>query len=152
MLKIRFGTTEDTIRKVSKFFDVELENHWLEDQMVRDMIKDVDKSEVIEGRNIESSVLGAITPKELSGGVKALILMLFQPEYEYYGTACGDNCSKWILEIAEKHDLTLSFTHIMKFPEPFEIFVVNSGKTIRTMLELVCEKDDYDIANREEYA
>ncbi len=39
------------------------------------MIKDVDKSTVIAPRIIESPVLGAITPRELSGGVKTLILI-----------------------------------------------------------------------------
>ena len=108
MLNLRFGATDDTIEDVSDLFDVELENQWLDDPMVREMIKDVDKSDVIVGRAVESPVLGMISPKELSGGVKALILMLFQPEYEYYGTACGDRynvrikCSTLVLAREEE--------------------------------------------------
>ena len=39
------------------------------------MIRDIDKSTVISAHVIESPVLGGITPKDLSGGVKTLILI-----------------------------------------------------------------------------
>ena len=41
------------------------------------MIKDVDKSNVIGPRVIDSPVLGGISPRELSGGVKTLLQMPF---------------------------------------------------------------------------
>lgn len=40
-------------------------------------IKDDHKSDVVGPHLIESPVLGPISPKELSGGVKTLILMAF---------------------------------------------------------------------------
>ena len=43
---------------------------------VKDMIQDVDHCTVISSHVIDSPILGAIMPRELSGGVKVLILML----------------------------------------------------------------------------
>ncbi len=42
---------------------------------VKEMIRAVDKSEVLSSHAIESPVLGIIPTSKLSGGVKALILV-----------------------------------------------------------------------------
>jgi hypothetical protein len=69
------------------------------------MIKDVDKSEVVGPHLIQSPVLGPISPRELSGGVKTLLLLAFDNSGKIFNaTACGDNCAKWILEIAQNKD------------------------------------------------
>ena len=143
MLNLKFGSNENTIRKIGRRFENQLENEWLDDPLVIKMIKDVDKIIEVKGRAIYSPVLGVISPLELSGGVQALILMKFEPEYEYYGTQCGDNCAKWILEIAERQDITLAFEHLMNFPEPFEIKIMNNGKLVKNMAELVDEAIEF---------
>lgn len=94
MLYITFGDTEDMIRDCKLYFDYNYEPEWLDDPLVREMIKDVDKSEVISRNIINSPVLDEITPKELSGGVKTLILMLKEPDTVFYASNCGDNCAK----------------------------------------------------------
>ena len=43
------------------------------------MIRDVDQSEVVGEQLIQSPVLGAIPPAQLSGGVKTLILIYKDP-------------------------------------------------------------------------
>lgn len=48
---------------------------WITDPLSKDMIRAVDRSEVIGPRVIDSPVLGGISPRELSGGVKTLIAM-----------------------------------------------------------------------------
>lgn len=50
----------------------------------------------------------------MPGGVKALILMLKTDE-EIWATACGDNCAKWIIKIAEMKELTICLEHFMSF-------------------------------------
>lgn len=47
------------------------------------MIRDIDKSDVIGVHLIESPVLGPISPKDLSGGVKTLMLMAFADQEKY---------------------------------------------------------------------
>ena len=49
---------------------------------------DVDSSTVINAHIIESPVFDAITPKELSGGVKVLILMLKDDSFVYNMSNC----------------------------------------------------------------
>ena len=46
-------------------------------------IQDVDHCTVISSHIIDSPILGAITPRELSGGVKVLILMLKDDSFIY---------------------------------------------------------------------
>ena len=127
MLKIIYGKTDAIIRCPSVYFNNTYEPEWLNDEFVKEMIRDVDKSEVIGPRLINSPFLGPISPKELSGGVKTLILMLKDDKKVFYASACGDNCSKWILEIAKQKDLVINLRHIMDFGEgPFDIYFENS--------------------------
>lgn len=114
MLNIRFGAVDDTITYVDGFFDSDYEDEWLEDPLVQEMILDIDKSKVISPDCITSPVFGQIPPTRLSGGVKALILMLKTDE-EIWATACGDNCAKWITRIAQLKDLTICLEHFMDF-------------------------------------
>lgn len=73
------------------------------------MIRDVDRSEVIGPRVIDSPVLDGISPRELSGGVKTLIAICKKPDVVFNASACGDNCAKWLLVSA--HWLQGSLRH-----------------------------------------
>ena len=88
---------------------------------------------------IESPVLGPISPKELSGGVKTVLLMLFDETGKIFNaSACGDNCAKGILKIAESKDLTINLRHIMEFgDDEFEMKILNTGEVVHNMLEFV---------------
>ena len=130
MLNIRFNRTDKTVIDVDTYFNWNYEEIWLDDPMVRKMIEDVDKSIVISSKCIESDALGQITPLLLSGGVKALILLLKEPKLEIWATACGDNCAKWILKIAEMQDIRIVLEHVMHFESDFEAICVNDGKKI----------------------
>ena len=103
------------------------------------MIRDVDRSEVIGAHLIESPVLGPISPKELSGGVKTLILMaLDDKEQIFNASACGDNCAKWILKISRMKNLTINLRHIMDFgEEPMKAKILNTGDMVHNMQEFI---------------
>ena len=101
------------------------------------MIQDVDHCTVISSHVIDSPILGAITPRELSGGVKVLILMVKDDSFIYNMSNCGDNCAKWILKIAEKKDLTVYLQHIMRFEGEFKIQIMNTGKIVCNPAEYV---------------
>ena len=73
MLNIYFGDMEEAIYNPAVYFKNTYQDSWITNERSKAMIKDVDKSTVIAPRIIESPVLGAITPRELSGGVKTLI-------------------------------------------------------------------------------
>lgn len=119
------------------YFDNVYEDEWMEDAFVKEMIQDVDHSTVISPHIIESPIFGAITPKDLSGGVKVLILMLKDDSFIYNLSNCGDNCAKWVLKIAEKKDLTVYLQHIISFEGTFEIKIMNTGRIVHNPHEYV---------------
>ena len=87
---------------------------------------------------IDSPVLGKIPPTMLSGGTKTLLLMLNEPEKVFNASTCGDNCAKWILEIAKRQDLTINLGHLMDFGSGyFEIEILNTGQIVNDMVSLI---------------
>lgn len=135
MLSIYLGQMEETIYYPPAYFNNTYDDEWITDPLTVEMIKDVDKSEVIGPHLIESPVLGPISVKEISGGVKTLILMAFDDSGRIFNaSACGNNCAKWILEIGKRKDLTINLRHIMNFgKEPFEIKILNNGEMVHDL-------------------
>lgn len=109
MLSVRFGFDEKCIRDIDFYFENVYEEDWLEDDMVKQMILDIDQSRVVSANCIESPFLGQIPPERLSGGVKACICMLKENPYIDL-IVCGPNCEKWILEIAKIKDITVGMS------------------------------------------
>lgn len=135
MLSIYLGQMEEAIYYPPAYFNNTYDDEWITDPLTVEMIKDVDKSEVIGSHLIESPVLGPISVKEISGGVKTLILMAFDDSGRIFNaSACGNNCAKWILEIGKRKDLTINLRHIMNFgKEPFEIKILNNGEMVQDL-------------------
>ncbi len=145
MLRIYYGEleSENYIFNPDIFFNNTYEDEWIVDPTVKQMIKDIDGSEVIGPRLIESPYLGPIPTERLSGGVKTLILMKFDREHIFNASACGDNCAQWILKVAreaeakDERDLTIRLGYLMNFGEnEFEIEIANLGQIVHTLGEL----------------
>ena len=129
MLYIYYGDKENVINRSDIYFNSTYQDEWLDDELVREMILYVDRSRVVSAHLIESPVLGPIGPKDLSGGTKTLILMYKDKEHIFNATNCGNNCAKWILEIAKRGDLTICLQHNLDFgPGYFEAVVLNTGQ------------------------
>ena len=138
MLNIFFGDMPEAIYNTAVYFKNVYEDNWITDSFSRKMILDVDKSTVLEQAVIDSPVMGKIPPTSLSGGVKTLILMKHAPEKIFNASTCGDNCAKWILEMAKVQDFTINLRHIMDFGEgKFEIRILNTNQVVHDMGELV---------------
>lgn len=145
MLSIYLGKMDDAIYHPPTYFDNRYEDEWITDPLSVEMIKDVDQSEVIGARLIESPVLGPISTRELSGGVKTLILMACDNTNKVFNaSACGDNCAKWILKIGREKDLTINLRHIMDLgPGDFEVFILNTGEIVHNMSEFIRVAGEY---------
>ncbi|MBQ8160737.1 MAG: DUF4869 domain-containing protein [Clostridia bacterium] len=145
MLSVFFGSLPNEIYNPPLYFLNQYEDEWLTTDLTKEMVRSVDSSEVLGPKLIDSPVLGAISPRELSGGVKTLILMAYDDSGKIFnGTACGDNCARWILEIAKNKDLTITLHNIMKFDqEPFEIRILNSNRVVTSFREYVGEALDW---------
>lgn len=129
MLSIYLGEMDQAIYYPPVYFDNQYEDEWITDKLSMEMIKDVDKSEVIGPHLIESPVRGPISVKEISGAVKTLMLMVFDQSGRIFNASvCGDNCVKWILKIGKEKDLTINLRYLMDFGiNEFEIKILNTG-------------------------
>lgn len=133
MLSIQFGPCENEIYNPPVYFDNQYEDAWITEPLTKEMIRDIDKSEVIGPHLIESPVLGPISVREISGGVKTLILMAFDTSGKVFNaSSCGDNCAKWIVRIAQQKDLKIVLHHTMDFSgiEGFSARIINTNTVV----------------------
>ena len=139
MLRIFFGDyeAENYIFDPDTFFDNSYEDEWVTDNFSVEMIRDIDKSEVVGPHLIESPFLGPISTEKLSGGVKTLILINNDDKHVFNASACGDNCAKWLLEIGKKKDVTVRLGYFMDFGTgELEIEIENTGLIVHSGKEL----------------
>lgn len=138
MLRVWFGERESSIYNTSVFFKNRYKDSWITDEFAKEVISDVDHSKVVDANSIVSPVLGNISPLQLSGGVKSLILMKNLPGKIFNASNCGDNCAKWILKLAQENDFTINLFHIMDFgKDDFEIKIMNNNKIVHNMQEFL---------------
>ena len=138
MLHIFYGEMADVIYNTSVYFKNVYEDEWITDSFTKEMIMDIDKSRVLDNAVIDSPVMGKIAPTSLSGGVKTLILMNYEPEKVFNASACGDKCAKWIFKIAQEKELTIKLRHIMDVGKgSFTIHILNTGEIVHNMKELI---------------
>jgi hypothetical protein len=143
MLKVWFGDVIDNVEEYiyapQVYFNYRHEPEWVTSEFGRRVIKGVDDAEVIDVDCVKSPVLGMIPVEKIAGGTKTVIMMNFDDEHIYNASNCGDNCAKYILEIAKRKDLTIRLGHIMHFP-PNEILngvVLNNGAVFHSQKEFV---------------
>ena len=115
MLQIYFGPMPEAIYNTEVYFKNTYEDEWLTDDFAREVIKKVDRSEVLDIHAVKSPVLGIIPPTQLSGGTKTLLLIKNRPDMVFNASNCGDNCAKFILKLAKEQDVTIHLRHIMDF-------------------------------------
>ena len=129
MLKVYFGDREGSIRDsmVDSYFNVKFKPDWFEDDNVKQMVLDIDKTEVISPYCMKSPILGPIPPQYLSGGVKALILML-KTDKMVDATACGENCEEWLIRIGDIKDVSVDLNYSWRItPGKNGIYIENDG-------------------------
>jgi hypothetical protein len=144
MIKVFFGRTKKAIINPDTTFKYGREDEWFADDLVKQMIKDIDGCDVLSPRCIDSPIFGQIPPDDLSGGVKALILML-KSDYEMDLIACGENCAKWVVEISKIKDITVSMSSYDLFIDDFEFeaLCLNDGSMIHNSDEWWSKSVDY---------
>ena len=140
MLHIFFGDMPEAIYNTSVYFRNTYKDSWITKKLSVEMIRDIDKSIVVNETTIESPIFGMMSPTQLSGGTKALLLIANDKKHVFNASNCGDNCAKWLLKIAEKDKIVVNLRHLMDFGDAeFKIMIENTGKLVRNMRELVFE-------------
>lgn len=137
MLHIFFGDMPEAIYNTEVYFKNTYEDEWLMDDFAAAVIKGVDKSRVLDRQLIESPVLGKIPPLMLSGGTKTLLLIKNCPDEIFNASTCGDNCAKYILQLAKTRDVTINLRHVMNFGKRFRAHVLNDDVVVEDMEQLL---------------
>ena len=76
MLTIIYGDESNCVYNTNVYFKNTYEPEWFETELAKQIVREVDDSEVLSSECIQSPVLGQIPPERLSGGVKTLLLIL----------------------------------------------------------------------------
>ena len=148
MLNVYLGNgwndREDVVLSTAIYFNSVYTDEWMEDPFTKEMVLDVDKTEIYGPNLAISPILGGIPITGISGGVKTLILINNDPTHIYNASQCGDNCAKWLLEIGKRKDVTIRLGHIMNFDEDkqtdehvFDIRIVNNNIIVHNQKEFV---------------
>lgn len=144
MLNVIFGDMPDAIYNTNIYFNNTYKDSWITKPLSKDIIKAVDKSEVVDERTIISPVFGNMSPKKLSGGVKTLLLIAYDSSKVFNASTCGDNCAEWLLKIAEDKKVVINLRHLMDFGKgEFKIKILNTGKIVKNMGDLVDEAGEF---------
>lgn len=144
LLHIFLGDMPSAIYNTEVFFKNTFDEEWLLDEFAKNVIKSVDDSDVVDAQAIKSPVLGMIPPTDLSGGAKTLLLIKNCPDMVFNASTCGDNCAKFILELAEEQDVTINLRHIMNFGKRrFIAKILNDGSIVNGMEEFLAAAARY---------
>ncbi len=144
MLNVFFGDMPDAIYNTNVFFNNTYKDSWITKPLSKQIILSVDHSEVIDEKTISSPVFGNMSPKKLSGGVKTLLLIAYDKTRVFNASTCGDNCAEWILKIADERRVVINLRHLMDFGKgEFKIRVLNTGKIVKNMGDLVAEAGEF---------
>jgi hypothetical protein len=134
MIKVLFGKElPHTLSDVDVYFKNTYDFDWFEDDIVKQMVKEIDDSELV-GNCLVSPYLGNTSPENMSGGVKALILLLKDDsEFRINLTFLGRNCQKWLSYITSIKDIEVSMTGVDLTMRgyPIEGICLNDGSEIK---------------------
>ena len=138
MLKIIYGRehNEHVIKATSNYFNQHYKEGWFLDDFIKQIMYDID-SITVENKKLYNKIGDEISPKNLSSGVKVLILIYFNTSKIFDISACGDNCAKWLIELGKRREATINLSHIMPFNGTFKMEVVNNHKLIHNNQEFL---------------
>lgn len=103
------------IHDMDGYFDGYFEDSWMKNDIAKRAISEIDKSELIAPKVIESPILGQIPYTWISGGSKIIIMMNIAPDVIYDGDNLGDNCWPLFLELGKTKDIAISLSYFPQF-------------------------------------
>lgn len=138
MLSVYIGKKPNEIGHAGGWFDHQLDLNVINQEFSKRVIRDIDKSEVINENTVKSSKLGIIPITKISSGAKAVIVMKYTNEVvdsAYF----GDNCIKYVVEIAREKELVISmlrFINVFEYGYRGQIKILNNGSYVDNAMDL----------------
>ena len=135
MLKVYFGEMSDALEYPDFFFDNIFDKGYLLSEFSRNVVSIVDKSEVKDKNVIVSPVMGGISPRDLSTGVKNVLICRYYPDRVVCFSYMGSNCLSPLFGEIVKNDLDRTVcADILYIPYNYDyegdILILNTGKVV----------------------
>lgn len=136
MLHIWFGDWDRiTLNDVDRRFRLKVKSDWFQSDLAMEILFDIDRVYKIDGTSLYcKNVDCAISPNELAGGTKQLLLMLnlsdsILGDYYFYSGFMGQNCYKYVQRIAEFRDINLcQFSNIRNYTDGMRTTIHTSDR------------------------
>ncbi|MDO5408015.1 MAG: DUF4869 domain-containing protein [Eubacteriales bacterium] len=143
MLYVLFGCIKskdaprEYVAHIDDWFDTFFEEEWMTDGWAKRVIKELDKSDLLYPKIIESPFLGTISYEDISGGAKQLIMAKAVSGVVYNGNNFGDNCWPLLLELSRERDVMIDlFYHpIFNWVDDIPVTIINDGSVVRSFKE-----------------
>lgn len=139
MLKVYFGDMNKvTMNDVNLAFNLRFKAEWFQNELVRRIISDIDYVEDVKGTCLfVRGMHKTISPQELAGGTKSLILMLMcnTPKTVFYSGFMGENCYPYVFEIARNTDINLVACSRFPFTEGETVYIYDTDKYVKSQYE-----------------
>lgn len=139
MLYAYFGKVDDSeaskrvITSIDGAFNRFVSSDWFRDGWAKEIIKVVDRSELIAWDTIISQFHGHTSVLDISGGSKTLIMMNARRDFIYNSKCIGDNCWDYLLQLSKYINIQvyISWTPQFLWKDDYEMFSLNTGYIIR---------------------
>lgn len=124
----------------SGWFTYSLDDEYLETDFSKRVVKEIDKSELINRYLVLSPVLGSISTECISGGAKTLICIKYMDKV-FRLSSVGDNCFPILAEICEEKDvIMLADRSFLPFNYGFSVVhFIDSNKDVYSNEEFLYE-------------
>lgn len=144
MLQIILGEEKNTLYQIDKYFKEHYEPKWIEHEICKRIIEEVDKSTILTSTQVINQTIGKKDINQLSRSTKTLLLIWNNPSKIFNASFCADECSQFLIEFGNSKDIVINLNHIMDFGQnEFTIKIINSNIIVHNMKEYVKEAVKY---------
>lgn len=123
MLYVTFGrhtAPKGYILDTRIYFSQNKQYWWFEEDFVKRFLKDIDQCEVLFEEALKDRMGRGISTEMMSTGCKTLCDIYFDEKGRcFYGSAMGDNCVPYLIEIAREKDVYIFLEHYMDIPKEY---------------------------------
>lgn len=142
MLYVTFKRSYKTDRVLlfpaSDVFESVFDTEELTKDICKEIIKSIDNSEVVDANFIISPILGSISPSQLSGGSKAVLLALTEDQM-ISSLNLGDNCVKPLLKVSELKDVYVQCVSDLYIPNElffeYQVYSLDKNRLFRDFID-----------------
>lgn len=148
MLKLWIGHNDKSLGTPRAFFMYKFDMSYLETDFSKEVVRSIDKSEVVSRNLIQSEVLGAIPPSMLSNGVKTLLVSKYYSDSVMVNFATmGENCLPYFFRVAMEKDVVACmdcFYIPYNFGYVGGIKILNDGSVVTNDSEFLDKWEEFE--------